>query len=249
MRALPARRVALGALCAALLAGLTGPAATAAEHDRATPSATTLLAQVRTVDADEHGLTPVVDLLEAVLGTDDGRLSSGEVRKLGDAAKDALAKAADEDPVAATEATTTTEPSPSATTADDTEPTVSGDDLTSEELTTLRETLDALIDLLRPATDATTDADTEADTDATTEADTEADESAAADPGTTQEPSLVDELLARVHDLVAELLGTEPQTSTLPAPAAPAQAPLLPGVTLPALTPLTSMLVPSAASS
>lgn len=233
MRALPARRIALGALCAALLAGLAGPAAmaadTAAEHDRAASSAA-LLAQVRTVDRVENGLAPVVDLLEAVLGTDDGRVSSAEVGKLGDAAKEALAKAADEDPVATTGTTTTetttTEPSPSqsVTTTDDTQLTVSGDYLTSEELAALREALDSLLELLRPDTDATTDAD----------------------GSTTREPTPGSELVARVHDLVDALLGTGPQASTLPAPAAPAQTPLLPGVTFPALT---SLLLPSAASS
>ncbi|MFI1420290.1 hypothetical protein ACH4VX_20360 [Streptomyces sp. NPDC020731] len=235
MRALPVRRIALGALCAALLAGLTGPAAmaadTAPERDRATSPAA-LLAQVRAVDTDEPGLAPVVDLLKAVLETDDGSLPSGRAGKLGDAAKDALAQAADEDPVVMTEATTTetttTEPSssPSVTTTDDTQPTVSGDDLTSEEMAALREALDSLLDLLRPdtATDATADAD----------------------GSTAQEPTLGSELAARVHDLVDALLDTGPQASTLPAPAAPAQTPLLPGVTLPALT---SLLLPSAASS
>ncbi|MFF9483525.1 hypothetical protein [Streptomyces sp. NPDC014676] len=236
MRALPARRIALGALCAALLAGLTGPAAmaadTTAEHDRAASSAA-LLAQVGTVDGDESGLTPVVDLLKAVLGTDDGRTSSAEVRKLGDAArkalaKEALAKAADEDPVATTEATTeatttettaTTDPSPSVTT-DDTQLTVSVDDLTNEEMTALREALDNLLELLRPDTDA--------------------------DGSTTEAPALGGELAARVHDLVDALLGTGSQVSTLPAPAAPAPAPLLPGATFPAFT---SLLLPPAASS
>lgn len=241
MRALPARRIALGALCAALLTGLAGPAAvaadTTAERDRAASSAA-LLAQVRTVDGDESGLTPVVDLLETLLMRDEGQVSSGETRELGDAARDALAKAADEDPVATigttTGTTTTTEPSPPATTADGTAPTVSEVDLTSEELTVLREALDGLLDLLRPDTDATADADTGADG------------STAAEPDTAQEAPLVDELLARVRDLVAALLGTGPQVSTLPAPAGPVWTPLLPGVTFPALT---SVLLPSPASS
>ncbi|MFC8367994.1 hypothetical protein ACFUIT_08350 [Streptomyces sp. NPDC057239] len=241
MRAPSARRIALGALCAVLLAGLAGPAAaaadTAAERDRAASPAA-LLAQVRTVDGDESGLTPVVDLLKTLLMADKGQVPSGEARKLGDAARDALAKAADEDPVATIGTTagtaTTTEPSPSATAADGTALAVSGDYLTSEELTALREALDNLLDLLRSGTDATTDVDPEADG------------STAAEPDTTQEASLVDELLARVHDLVAALLGTEPQASVLPAPADPAWTPLLPGVTFPALT---SVLLPSSASS
>ncbi|MGW4023604.1 hypothetical protein [Streptomyces sp. NPDC005009] len=229
MRALPVRRIALGALCAALLAGLAGPAAMAADtdavHDRAASSAA-LLAQAGAADGDENVLTPVVDLLKTVIEKDDGQVSSGEARKLGAAVKDALAKAADEDPVATTEATTaettTTEPSPSATTTDDTQLTVSGDDLTSEELTTLREALDSLLELLRPDTD--TDAD----------------------GSTTQEATLGSELADWAHDLVDALLGDRLQVSTLPAPAAPAQTPLLPGVTFPALT---SLLLPPAASS
>ncbi|KOT35286.1 hypothetical protein ADK41_25305 [Streptomyces caelestis] len=230
MRALPARRITLGALCAALLAGLTGPAAMAVEHDRAAfPAA--LLAQARTVEADEPGLAPVVGLLEAALEKGEGRLPASEARKLGDAAKDALAKAADEDPV------TTAEPSSSVTitttTTDDTAPAATEDDLTSEEMATLREVLDALLDLLRLDTGTTADA----------EEDTEADESATADPSTAQEDSLLDELLALVDDLVAELLGTGPQASTLPAPADPVQPPLLAGVTLPALPPV--LLLPS----
>ncbi|MEZ3178175.1 hypothetical protein KYY02_05455 [Streptomyces pimonensis] len=238
MRALPARRIALGALCAALLTGLTGPAAVAADTDAERDRAA-LLAQVRTVDGDENGLTPVVGLLKTLLMADEGHVPSDEARKLGEAARDALAKAADEDPVAMTESTTTgttttTEPSPSVTAADDVALTVSGGDLTNEELTALREALDNLLDLLRSDTGATTDADTEADG------------STAAEPGTAQETSLVDELLAGVRDLVAALLGTDPQASTLPAPADPARTPLLPGVTFPALT---SVLLPPPASS
>lgn len=240
MRALPARRIALGALCAALLTGLAGPAAvaadTTAEHDRAASSAA-LLAQVGTADGDESGLAPVVDLLEALLVADEDRASSGETRRLGDAARNALAEAADEDPVptpGSTTETATAEPSPSATAADGTALTVSGDDLTSKELTALREALDSLLDLLRPDTDATTDADTEADG------------STAAEPDTTQEASPADELPARVHDLVAALLDTESQAPAPAAPADPVWTPLLPGVTFPALTSV--LLLPSASS-
>ncbi|GAA4939059.1 hypothetical protein GCM10023238_00910 [Streptomyces heliomycini] len=78
-------------------------------------------------------------------------------------------------------------------------------------MATLRRSSDALLDLLRLDTGTTADA----------EEDTEADESATADPSTAQEDSLIDELLALVDDLVAELLGTGPQASTLPAPADP----------------------------
>ncbi|MFF5155681.1 hypothetical protein ACFY3N_05325 [Streptomyces sp. NPDC000348] len=261
MRALPARRIALGALCAALLAGLTGPAAVAAdtapERHRATSSAA-LLAQVRTVDADEHGLTPVVDLLKAALEADGGRLPAAETRKLGDAAKKALAKAADDDPVVTTGSSVTV------TVTGDTEPTVLEDGLTGEELTALQEAVDSLLDLLLngPGANEDTDADADAETGATEETDeaeetdadeaeetdadeTEETEETDADADDTQVSSLVDELLARVDELVDALLGTEPQTVTLPAPADPARTPLLPGVLLPGFAPLTSVLVPS----
>ncbi|MER7719028.1 hypothetical protein ABTX99_19095 [Streptomyces flaveolus] len=236
MRALPARLIAPGVLCAALLTGVTGPAAwaadTAPEHHRATTSAA-LLEQVRAVDADEHGLAPVVDLLKAVLEADDGRLPAAEAEKLGDAAKDALAKAADEDPVATTGTTATS----SVTTSDDTVVTVTGDELSDEELATLREAVDSLLDLLQSgiATSTDTDADADADEAGTT---TETD----ADANATESPSLIDALLGRVGNLIAALFGTETQASILPAPAGLTRTPILPGVTLPGVAPLTSLL-------
>ncbi|WP_354406200.1 hypothetical protein [Streptomyces sp. PvP037] len=265
MGPLPARRFALGALCAALLAGVTGPAAMAADtapvRDRAASSAL-LLARAGTVDARQHGLTPVVDLVRAVLEADDGRLSTAEARRLGDAARAAVTKAADEDPVATTDATL---PAPPDTTTSATVLTTTEDDLTPEELADLREALDDLMEMLLPGATTSTDTpaapDTETDTAATTEPSTEAETeteteteedtstedaaeaTVAANLTTAQAPAMVDELLARVDSLLAALLGTEPETaSTLPAPAGPAQTPLLPGLTLPALT---SVLVPS----
>ncbi|WP_431998800.1 hypothetical protein [Streptomyces fungicidicus] len=265
MGPLPARRFALGALCAALLAGVTGPAAMAADtapvRDRAASSAL-LLARAGTVDARQHGLTPVVDLVRAVLEADDGRLSTAEARRLGDAARAAVAKAADEDPVTTTDATL---PAPPDTTTSATVLTTTEDDLTPEELADLREALDDLMEMLLPGTTTSTDTpaapDTETDAAATTEPSTEAEmqtemeaeedtstedaaeATVAANLTTAQAPAMVDELLARVDSLLAALLGTEPETaSTLPAPAGPAQTPLLPGLTLPALT---SVLVPS----
>ncbi|GGQ68198.1 hypothetical protein [Streptomyces flaveolus] len=237
MRALPARLIAPGVLCAALLTGVTGPAAwaadTAPEHHRATTSAA-LLAQVRAVDADEHGLAPVVDLLKAVLEADDGRLPAAEARKLGEAAKEALAKAADEDPAATTGTTATS----SVTTSDDTVVTVTGDELSDEELATLREAVDSLLDFLQSGIATSTDTDTDTDeTGATTETD--------ADTSATETPSLIDALLGRVGNLIAALFGTETQASILPAPAALTRTPILPGVTLPGVAPLTSVLLPA----
>lgn len=104
MRALPARRIASSTLCAALLVGVTGPAAMAADPARERSHATspdapalradTLLAQVRKLDAFGKDIVPVTDLLTAVLKADHGRLPAAEARRLGEPAKRALAKVA-----------------------------------------------------------------------------------------------------------------------------------------------------------
>ncbi|MER6848472.1 hypothetical protein AB0A81_08000 [Streptomyces flaveolus] len=243
MRALPARLIAPCVLCAALLAGVTGPARaadTAPEHHRATTSAA-LLGQVRAIDAGEHGLAPVVDLLKAVLEADGGRLPAAEARKLGDAAKDALAKPADEDPAP----TTTTSESSSVTTSGGTVVTVTGDELSDEELAALREAVDSLLDLLQSGTATSTGTDTDADAGTGTTTETDAAEQTDADTNATGTPSLIDALLGRVSNLIAGLLGTGTQASTLPAPAGTARTPILPGVTLPGVTPLTSVLLPA----
>ncbi|MEW2398471.1 hypothetical protein [Streptomyces sp. NPDC046862] len=101
MPALSARHIASSALCAALLVGVTGPAAMAvdtarershaASADARLPRADAILKKLRKVNGGE--LTPVADLLLAVLEADDGRLPADEARKLGAAAKRALAKA------------------------------------------------------------------------------------------------------------------------------------------------------------
>jgi hypothetical protein len=48
-----------------------------------------------------------------------------------------------------------------------------------------------------------------------------------------------------VSNLIAGLLGTQTQASILPAPAGVARTPILPGVTLPGVAPLTSVLLPA----
>ncbi|MEU6478856.1 hypothetical protein ABZ858_18560 [Streptomyces sp. NPDC047017] len=116
MRGLPARRAASTALCAALLAGIGAPAAMAAdstrEHSRAAapgsplPDADALLDQVKNLGDLDSRLAPIRDLLTAVLTSGTGALSAADATKLGDAAKDALAKA-DAAVAAATAATAT----------------------------------------------------------------------------------------------------------------------------------------------
>jgi hypothetical protein len=101
MPGLPARRLASSVVCAALLAGITGTAALAAdsagEPDRAAsrspvPGADKLLAQVRALDNTGSVLQPVVDLLKQSLTK--GRLPADQARALADAAHAAVARAA-----------------------------------------------------------------------------------------------------------------------------------------------------------
>lgn len=253
MPALPARRLALGACCAALLVGITGPAAMAADPARErTPAASsdTLLVQVRSLHADEGELAPVADLLEAVLAADGGRLSSAEAAKLGAAAKEALQKAAEKarkdttTPAAPAPATTTT---PAAPNPDDDDTPLTDDDADD---TTDDTTGDATEDATDDADDATDDTTTDDAADADANADDAVDDETelsndlldtvsdavddlmdlvGSDDDAAQAPSSVDSLLAEVNDLLAVLTGTAtaPQVSTQPAPADP-QASTLP---------------------
>ncbi|WP_326582731.1 hypothetical protein OG889_29280 [Streptomyces sp. NBC_00481] len=102
MRVLPARRLAASALCAALLLGVTAPAALAADvestPDRArsaapVPGADELQAQLKGFGELGGVLTPVTELLDAVLKADNGRLSADRAAELGKAVKVAIAKA------------------------------------------------------------------------------------------------------------------------------------------------------------
>ncbi|MFB6844906.1 hypothetical protein ACFCXS_08605 [Streptomyces sp. NPDC056373] len=102
MCALSARRIVSGALCAALLVGITGPVAMAAESSRGhghrvapearLPGADERLAQIGRLNWGE--LTPVADLLNAVLRDSDGQLPPAEATQLAAAAKAALAESA-----------------------------------------------------------------------------------------------------------------------------------------------------------
>ncbi|MEW2115172.1 hypothetical protein AB0945_08260 [Streptomyces sp. NPDC005474] len=104
MRALPARRIASTALCATFLLGIGAPAALAADGDAArerghaasqapVPNADTVLAQVKSLGDLGGVMTPVTDLLNAVLKADNGQLSMDEATKLGDTVKEAITAA------------------------------------------------------------------------------------------------------------------------------------------------------------
>ncbi|WP_409059446.1 hypothetical protein [Streptomyces sp. SYP-A7185] len=103
MRALPVRRIATSVLCASLLLGTAGPVI-AAESDsphgssqeaaRApVPGADKLLAQAKTLGDAGGVLTPVTDLLTAVLKADAGKLTPEQATKLAAPVKDAITKA------------------------------------------------------------------------------------------------------------------------------------------------------------
>lgn len=114
MRALPARRLATTVLCASVLVGVTGQAALAAdaarEHGRTASRAPVpaaekerLLAQVGALGDTNPALTPVLDLLDRSL--EQGALPADEARRLGEAAKEAVARSVAAPTEAAAEAT------------------------------------------------------------------------------------------------------------------------------------------------
>ncbi|NEA02148.1 hypothetical protein G3I28_22915, partial [Streptomyces sp. SID10116] len=102
MRALPVRRLATTTLCAALLLGTAGPALASvgdAPHDPArtvtsAPAAPDPMAQVQQLSTIGKVLTPVTELLTAVLKAPGNKLSADEAKKHADAVKAALDAAA-----------------------------------------------------------------------------------------------------------------------------------------------------------
>ncbi|MFI2758033.1 hypothetical protein ACH5A3_04015 [Streptomyces echinatus] len=129
MRDLPARRLASTVLCAAVLVGITGPAVAAADTARhqgrvpaPVPAAAKekLLAQARALGDTNPVLSPVVELLDQSLQK--GKLPADRARQLGEAAKEAVARAAADPkpatPTATAAPTTTAKPAtPTATAA------------------------------------------------------------------------------------------------------------------------------------
>ncbi|CAL9447769.1 hypothetical protein OG986_11515 [Streptomyces cellulosae] len=269
MRALPARRIAFGALCAALLTTTTGPTALAADAHPGQDPAVSLAARLPQTDTARADLTPVTDLARAILSAPDGRLPLTEAQRLATAAREAVERAGVDDPAAA--ATNTPAllapllPGAPASASNVLSPTAEEDDGTGA-LGAVREALDKLLDLLLPKPDqaaadstatttdeasSTSETSVSGTTESTeaTEGTTATDETAVADAAdaaaeAAAEEALTstDELLARVEELLDALTGTDPQTATtLPAPAEPAESATSPGL-LPALT---SLLLPN----
>ncbi|ANP55155.1 hypothetical protein J2Z21_003350 [Streptomyces griseochromogenes] len=140
MGGLSVRRIASTALCAGLLAGVTGPAAVAADSGQErvqaashapVPGADALLKQVTSLGNLGTVLTPVTNLLNAVLKADNGQLPADQAAQLVQAAKDAIAKVSGAAPATA-EATQTPGVKVRA-------------DLTSDALAALIKALDALL--------------------------------------------------------------------------------------------------------
>ncbi|MGY3201773.1 hypothetical protein [Streptomyces sp. TE5632] len=233
MRALPARRIAFGAMCAVLLVAITGPAALAADSARergqvAPPGAP--LVQVRNLDVSGGELAPVADLLTAVTRAGDGRLPAAEARTLGEAAKEALKKA-EARQQAARAVPFASAPAPGVLL-----PTAETDPM-SDALDALWDAVDRLLDLLLPGddtSDATDDATDEEATDeiadeiaeTTDEITDEIDEilagagaGAGVEAGTGDEAdpalSLLDDLLTEVEKLLDELPGGHLQVSVV----------------------------------
>ncbi|MFI6205151.1 hypothetical protein ACIBAI_01965 [Streptomyces sp. NPDC051041] len=267
MRALPARRIASSALCAALLVGITGPAAMAAdsarEHGRAASAGTRLPgADARpavAAELDRSGLAPVADLLTAVLEEDGGRLSPREAEELGAAARaalaDAVAKARARSAAPTASAPATGALPPALARPEESERrAIAPDDELEDVLKAVQEALEGLLDAATAEdvtdTDDTDDTDDAADTD--TDIDTDTDDTGTDDVD--EVISSVDDLLTELDDLLealdgadlSELLLPEPEES--PSASAPTSVPLLPAVTLPALpaaTPLPAVLLPA----
>ncbi|MFC8985206.1 hypothetical protein ACFTXK_03695 [Streptomyces sp. NPDC056956] len=139
---LPARRIATTALSAALVLGVTGPAAVAADGDATrdrthvssqapVPEADALLQQVGSVAGLGGVLTPVTQLLDAVLKSDNGQLPDAQATELSTAVKDAIAQA-----TAALPATSPSPTTPDATTPDTTTPDVTAPEATTPDTTT-----------------------------------------------------------------------------------------------------------------
>ncbi|MFH9851333.1 hypothetical protein ACH4NV_11715 [Streptomyces althioticus] len=267
MRALPARRIALGALCAALLVTTTGPAALAAGSHPGQDPAASLVARLPQTGTTRTDLTPVTDLVHAVLTAPAGQLPLTEVQRLAEAAREAVTGAAADDPSSTDTSVTPAAPAlPGATTPATGVllPTAEeADGTAAEDLSEVREALDAFLDLLLPQSDtadagsaptgtaeSTGTATTETDATSTTDT-TESADGVTADESVDAALTSADALLARVDELLAALAGTdEPTVTTLPAPAAPAAStgtatPAGPAAAPGLLPALTSLLTPN----
>ncbi|MFI9428111.1 hypothetical protein ACIG54_31675 [Streptomyces achromogenes] len=232
MRHLPARRLASTVLCASVLAGITGPVALAAdaagEHGRTASRASVpatekerLLAQARALGRTHPELSPVTDLLSRSLEA--GRLPADEARRLGEAAKEAVTRAAEARPAqppTAGQPATAEQPVTSAAPRVAARHAHAGAPMARDGLD---DALGALVTAIENLVQAVTDqAATEAATDQTA-----TDQTAVAADSDQLLPSF-DDLLSGLLDLLTGLFGggTKLAVTELPTPASvPAPAP------------------------
>ncbi|MFF9677871.1 hypothetical protein ACF1GS_40385, partial [Streptomyces eurythermus] len=220
-------------------------------------------------DTAPTDLTPVTDLVRAVLAAPGGQLPAAEARRLAAAAREAIDRAANDGPssTSSTSSTTVTVVSDSSTPVTPALPgtaapatgvllpTTEEDGTPAVDLGALREAMENLLNVLLPKADqaaadsgTTTPNETSSTSETSvngtaesTEGTETADGTAATETATTALPS-AGELLARVRELLDALTGTAPQTATtLPAPAGPAAPATTPGV----VSALTSLLLPN----
>ncbi|MFF9001632.1 hypothetical protein ACF1GW_06870 [Streptomyces achromogenes] len=219
MRHLPARRLASTVLCASVLVGVTGPVALAAdaagEHGRTASRVSApatqeerLLAQAGALGRTHPELSPVTELLSRSLEA--GKLPADEARRLGEAAKEAVTRAAaarPAEPATAEQPVTPAAPPVAARHAHVGAPMARD---------ALGDALDALVTAIDNLVTAITDqASTEAATDQTaTEAATEAatEQTAATDDSDQLLPSF-DGLLSGLLDLLTGLFGGGPSAA------------------------------------
>ncbi|WP_318203472.1 hypothetical protein [Streptomyces sp. SCL15-4] len=262
MRDLPVRRLASTVLCASVLVGITGPVAlaadTAGEHGRTASRASVpaaekdrLLTRARALGRTHPELGPVAELLSRSL--EEGRLPAGEAARLGEAAKEAITRAAGTAgvprPVAPAEPAAQPQPAPAVKPAAPASPagpaspaapvTVrhasAGAPMARDVLDdTIGALLTAIDDLVKSITDEAAAAQTAADqitADQTAADQTAADQTAAdqtaADESDQMLPSF-DGLLSGLFDLLTGLFGTGGSglaVSELPTTATPALVP------------------------
>ena len=101
MRGLSTRRIASAALCAALLVGITAPAAMAADSTRGrshaaahapVPGTDAQLARVKSLGNLGGSFTPITKLLNTALKADNGQLSAAQATRLVNATKQAVTR-------------------------------------------------------------------------------------------------------------------------------------------------------------
>ncbi|MFS4105800.1 hypothetical protein [Streptomyces sp. PD-S100-1] len=227
MRSLPARRLAAGALCAALLTGIAGSAAMAADPVREDhpvapqlrqPAADALRAQAGKVRGSADVLTPVTELLNTIAKADKGQLTAAQARQAGEAAKRAVAEAVGRTPAGSAAAPAAGSPASAAVTGQ------RAADPVSDALAALDKAID---DLVQAVTNGVGDVQ------------------AVVTDLLTQVAGLVTGLLTAVDTPADSASAAPADSSATPSPTATSSEPVTSAVTLPAISLPSSLLSPA----